>query len=54
MQKYQNFLSENFQCLVVKFSVYLNTRVFVMIQQNSSVVSILLGNIRENLSSAYF
>ena len=29
-EKYQNFLSENFQFLVVKFSVYLNRRVFVM------------------------
>ena len=30
-EKYQNFLSENFRFLVVKFSVYLNRRVFVMI-----------------------
>ena len=29
-EKYQNFLSEHFQCLVVKFSVNLNRRVFVM------------------------
>ena len=29
-EKYQNFLSENFHFLVVKFSVYLNRRVFVM------------------------
>ena len=29
--KYQSFLSENFQFLEVKFSVYLNRRVFVMI-----------------------
>ena len=29
-EKYRNFLSENFQFLVVKFSVYLNRRVFVM------------------------
>ena len=28
--KYRNFLSENFHFLVVKFSVYLNRRVFVM------------------------
>ena len=28
--KYQNFLSENFHFLVVKFSVYLNRHVFVM------------------------
>ena len=29
-EKYQNFLSENFQFLVVKFSVYLNRHVFVL------------------------
>ena len=29
-EKYQNFLSENFHFLVVKFSIYLNRRVFVM------------------------
>ena len=29
-EKYQNFLSGNFHFLVVKFSVYLNRRVFVM------------------------
>ena len=29
-EKYQNFLSENFHFLVVKFSVYLNKHVFVM------------------------
>ena len=29
-EKYQNFVSENFSFLVVKFSIYLNRRVFVM------------------------
>ena len=29
-KKYQSFLSENFQFLEVKFSIYLNGRVFVM------------------------
>ena len=29
-EKYQNFLSENFHSLVVKFSVYLKRRVFIM------------------------
>ena len=29
-EKYQNFLSENFPVLEVKFSVHLNRRVFVM------------------------
>ena len=32
-EKYQNFLSDNFHYLVVKFSVYLNRRVFVMSYQ---------------------
>ena len=30
-EKYQIYLSENFQFLDVKFSIYLNRRVFVMI-----------------------
>ena len=30
MKKISEFLSENFQFLVVKFSIYLNRRVFVM------------------------
>ena len=30
-EKYQNFLPENFHFLVGKFSVYLNRRVFVML-----------------------
>ena len=29
-EKYQSFLSENFQFLEVKFSIHLNTRIFVM------------------------
>ena len=29
-EKYQNFLSENFPFLVIKFSIYLNRRVFIM------------------------
>ena len=31
-EKYQNFLSENFHFSMVKFSVFLNKRVFVMIK----------------------
>ena len=31
MKKYQTFLSENFQFLEVKFSIYLNRHVFVMV-----------------------
>ena len=34
MKKYKNFLSENFQFLVVKVSVYLNRHVFVMYIEN--------------------
>ena len=34
-EKYQNFLSENFHFLAVKFSIYLNRRVFVMQRQFS-------------------
>ena len=30
MKKYQSFSSENFQFLEVKFSIYLNRRVFLM------------------------
>ena len=30
-EKYQNFLSENCLFLVVKFSIYLNRHVFVMV-----------------------
>ena len=43
-EKYQNFLSENFHFLVVKFSIYLNRHAFVM--QHFS------GNIN-SLSGAY-
>ena len=30
-EKYQNFLLENFQFLVMKISIYLNRRVLVMV-----------------------
>ena len=32
MNKISDFLSENFQFLVVKFSIYLNRQVFVMLR----------------------
>ena len=35
-KKILEFLSENFQFLVVKFSIYLNRRVFVMINLSSA------------------
>ena len=34
MKKYQRFLFENFQFLEVKFSIYLNRRVFVMVRMD--------------------
>ena len=36
-EKYQSFLSENFQFLEVKFSIYLNRHVFVMIYMSSNM-----------------
>ena len=35
--KYQNFSSENVNCLVVKFSIYLNRRVFVMEFESATI-----------------
>ena len=37
-EKYQSFLSENFQFLEVNFSIYLNRRVFVMAIRTCSKV----------------
>ena len=34
MKKVSEFLSENFQFLAVKFSIYLNRRVFVMLSSD--------------------
>ena len=36
---YQSFLSENFQFLKVKFSIYLNRRVFVMERSDQDGIS---------------
>ena len=44
MKKYQSCLSENFQFLEVKFSIYLNRRVFVM-DPNNNKSSAEQGNI---------
>ena len=41
-EKYQNFSSDNFHFLVVKFSVYLNRRVFVMSFISISFVHLLI------------
>ena len=43
MKKILEFLSENFQFLVVKFSVYLNRRVFLMLFAQAC-----LSEVREN------
>ena len=40
MKKYQTFLSETFQFLEVKFSIYLNRRVFVMFSLIVNVSSV--------------
>ena len=42
MRNIRNFLSKNFQFLVVKFSIYLNRRVFVMSQFYSRKTSPLI------------
>ena len=36
MKKYLNFLSEKFQFLEIKFSIYMNRRVFIMLGKNFS------------------
>ena len=36
-EKYQSFLSENFQYLKMKFSIYLNRRVFVMTKEPENI-----------------
>ena len=45
MKKYKNFLSENFQFLVAKFSVYLNRQVFVMFSCCGSFCNIYILNV---------
>ena len=39
-RKYRSFLSENFQFLEMKFSIYLNRRVFVMINQRVTFLAL--------------
>ena len=38
LKKYQGFLSENFQFLEVKFSIYLNRLVFVMYRLKQNLI----------------
>ena len=40
IKKYQNFLSENFQFLEVKFSIYFSRRVFLMLPQRSDHIKL--------------
>ena len=42
-EKYQNFLSENVHVLMVKFSVYLNSNVFVMCFVGSHLQRLILA-----------
>ena len=39
-EKYQSFLSENFQFLGVKFSIYLNRRVYVMVLKYRQLMNV--------------
>ena len=48
MKKYQEFLSENFHFLVVKFSVHLNRRVFVMSNPADPRIRIRIVFVRRN------
>ena len=50
-EKYQSFLSENFQFFEVKFSIYLNRRVFVV---TCFVGSTLLGDFQLYRSNLLF
>ena len=43
-EKYLSFLAENFQFLVVKFSIHLNRRVFVMFNYNFLLYSSFLNS----------
>ena len=44
MKKYQSFLSENFQFLEVKISIYLNRRVYIMINESWHINNIILSH----------
>ena len=52
-EKYQSFLSENFQILVVKFSIHLNRRVFVMVL-NYDCSKEAISNARSKFSLPYY
>ena len=46
MKNVRIFLSENFHVLVVKFSVYLNRQVFVMLYHMSSFSEVVNADLR--------
>ena len=47
MKKYQSFSSENFRNLEVKFSIYLNRRVFVILLGESSLLEVFPFTLRK-------
>ena len=53
MKKYQNFLSENFRILAVKFSVYMNRRVFVMWRIFNATDVLFLTHTATHIASTY-
>ena len=58
-EKYQSFLSENFQFLEVKFSIYLNRRIFVMSMANQTVrkcrlICVFIGSTYQKVHLYYF
>ena len=52
-EKYQIFLSENFHFLVVKFSVYLNRHVFIMIKVSNMYFLVMLRNQQVGISKPF-
>ena len=55
--KISDFLSENFMFLEVKFSIYLNRRVFVMSMKNKTILNVVCLHIKFTLpclESPYF
>ena len=53
-EKYQNFSSENFHFLVVKFSVYLNRRVLVMSMQHQILVYSVCSGLSVRILRVYW
>ena len=45
-EKYQSFLSENFQFLEVKFSIYFNRRFYVMIFKDTTMGPVILKEMK--------